>query len=130
MAYTSNLFGGGAAPSLSGSPSAFTSPGLPPQALAMLLAMQNGSTGSAPPGAPMLPAAPKTGAGLGAPSMVPPPQVPQQPNILQLLGSLNPQLLQHMLGRAAGGAFGGGFPGGAPGMGLGGSPGPGTGGLY
>ena len=117
MAYFNQLFG---SPSsmLGGPPSAsaFTSPGMSPQNLAMLMAMQNqggagaagalgGSmtppqAGSPPPGGPQLPQIQSQGAGGRAPNV--PGGVVQGPNMLQ-------QLLPYLskLG-GLGGLFGGG----------------------
>jgi hypothetical protein len=84
---------------MGGSPSAFTSPGLPPQALAMLMGMQNGS------GGPMLPTLPKADSNV-SPGNLQGPQGPQQTSIAQLLAALGPRL-GGMLGGGAPSAFGG-----------------------
>lgn len=100
-----NAFGSGGG--MGGSPSAFTSPGMDPKALAMLMAMQQGGPmmggprpGGMPggmggpqmggmPGGPQLPPPPQ-GGGTNAPAQQPMqgPKPPEQGNILQQLSAL------------------------------------------
>jgi hypothetical protein len=131
MAFFSQM--GMGMPGMGGSPSAFTSPGMDPMTLALLLRMQNAGTPSAPP--PQIPAPPSGLGGAVTPGMVPPVAGPQGgTNLMQLLSQLssfNPQNFQRMLGMFG---MGGGGAVGAPtnllpsvGSGL---IGPGTGGNY
>lgn len=107
-----------------GSPSAFTSPGMDPKALAMLMAMQQGQMGGPRPGAmpggmggPQMPGGPRLppppqGGGTNAPAQQPMtgPKPPEQGNILQQLSALggikpggaNPNSLMAMLGGTGG----------------------------
>lgn len=128
-----NMGGGGGA-------SALTSPGLNPQMLAMLMAMQNRGGGAGGPAMPAPPGAsqnaPQPG---GIPGVQPPPQMPPpqmgvpgqpgqqagQPNLMQLLSRLG------LLGGGAGqptNLMGGLSGGGNYGMPTAATPGPGTGG--
>lgn len=95
MAYFDQLIGnGGGLAGMGGggaSPSAFTSPGLSPQSLAMLLAMQNHanmpSAAMQPAGPPML-GKPPMSAPQGGPMAPNFPQLPQQQNLLQMLSQM------------------------------------------
>ena len=80
-----NAFGGGG-----GSPSAFTSPGMNPQALAMLMAMQN-RPGA---GGPQLPTPPNPPPSAGAAPALQGPQMPQGDNPMQQMPNLNPMMQQ------------------------------------
>jgi hypothetical protein len=85
------MFGGGyggGAPGMGGaSPSAFTSPGLNPMALALLMSMQGGGRGMSPAGAPGLPAPMQHQPGQPFQPLPPPTQAqmtaPAQPNPFQ-----------------------------------------------
>jgi len=72
------MFGGGyggGAPGMGGaSPSAFTSPGLNPMALALLMSMQGGGRGMPPAGAPGLPAPMQHPGGMPLQPLPPPTQ--------------------------------------------------------
>ena len=91
-----------------GSPSAFTSPGMNPQALAALMAMRQGGGTASPtlPGNPMAPQQPgQPGAASGG--------MQQQPSTLQsMIQQMNPQQLQMLMQRfgQSGGAPAGATP--------------------
>jgi len=110
---------------MGGSPSAFTSPGMDPTMLALLMRMQNagGGAGGMPGGgagiAPQFPSAPAGGGGGGMGMPVAPLGAgPQQGNPFLAQLMQNPQMLQRIMqmlggGGSAGGLFGGsGGPGG------------------
>lgn len=149
MSFFDSAFGGGA-PSPLGqqqSPSAFTSPGMNPQALAMLMMMQHqaqqggGMPGMAPGGMPGGGMPPGMGGPPPMPGGAPPPQLPgpmqlpqgqgpippgagpqpQQAQLMQQLAAMDPNMLRQLLARLGlGGAAPapGGAPGGMPGMGA------------
>ena len=135
MALFDGMAGGGG---LGGSPSAFTSPGIDPTVLALLMRMQGmggagmgAAAGGGPAGgvAPQLPALPQglgaggampqiPGAGAGGPAGAA--GSPQMMSILQQIGGIDG--LKKLLGDGGlAGLFGGG---------AGGGPATGTGGLY
>lgn len=140
MAFFSQMGGGmGGMGGMGGSPSAFTSPGIDPMTLALLLRMQSGGMGGVGGGmmnaAPQLPP-PVSPGGAGMPPQMagaPPGAAGPQPQggmmqLIQQLGALDPAKLKSifgMLGLGGGGMGGGGLPSGLPMM-----PGAGTGGLY
>ncbi len=114
--------GGGAAPSIGGmggagggmpggGASAFTSPGLPPQVLALLMAMQQRQGAPAMPGGP--PPGPQMPTVNAAPSGTPPGAFPaagvpgqnQQGGLMQMLMQ-NPQLMAMLRGLGGGGLGG------------------------
>lgn len=117
MAFFDQLFnaapGAGAA-----SPSAFTSPGMNPQMLSALMAMQRGApgapgaalpgAGASPgmPGGPPIPSPAQSAGAGGAPNLaIPAVQGPQQNSMLAQLMA-NPNLLKSILGQATPNAAG------------------------
>lgn len=132
MSFFSSMFGG-APQRLGASPaaSAFTSPGMNPQALAMLMAMQNG--GGMGGIGPQLPPVQSQGAGAGAPPPLSAIQaqaqqsMPAQSNAPNALQNIMALLQRLGIGHAGVPSFN---PAAMPGQGMGGMPGPGTGGLY
>ena len=142
MAFFDQMFGGGGmAPGMGGSsPSAFTSPGMSPQLLGLLMGLQNHAAlpgmggGFGLPGGPQMPMPP---AGLGAGGAIPRPGMPalppgataggpQQSNLLQMIMGMNPQMLRALLSGggvpAAGGVAAPGLAPGIPNSGLAGGP--------
>jgi hypothetical protein len=104
MAFFDQMFGG--MPALgagSGGASAFTSPGMNPQTLALLAAIQ-GQAGNA---APQFPLAGKA-ASNAMPMNLPGVQPPQATNLLQTLLAMDPNRLRQMLS-SFGGMFGSGL---------------------
>lgn len=109
-----------------GSPSAFTSPGMNPQALAALMQIQNMGKPTAapmqgqPPGQPPMQGGPQMGQPpMGGAQGAQGPQAGPGANIMQMLQS-NPQLMQMLMQRLQWGGQPGqgnvGSPGMAPGM--------------
>lgn len=129
MGYFDQAFGGGGG---GGSASAFTSPGMNPQMMAALMAMQNRGTAlnnsMAPPAGPPTLPNPQSGAPSSGPNVQTPPGMPQTDPLalMKMIQALDPQKLRMMFGGGmGGGASAAGMPGGAP-WGIGANAGLGT----